>query len=73
MDINYYARLYRVRPLELRVCQTSCLCIHDITITLKLFFFKIIARSFLSFLLPMLGMKQKFISNLPVVRVGAFL
>ena len=73
MDINYYARLYRVRPLELRLCQTSCLCIHGITITLKFFFFLIIARSFLSFLLPMLGMKQKFISNLPVVRVGAFL
>lgn len=37
------------------------------------FFFPIIVHSFLSFLLPMVGMKQKFISNLPVLRVGAFL
>ena len=50
MDIIFYARLYRVRPLELRLCQTSCLCIHGITITLKFFFFFFNYCSFLSLL-----------------------
>lgn len=58
MDINYYARLYRVRPLEVKVCQTFYPCIDDTTYTFRFLDIVIISCAFVSFLLPASDTKQ---------------
>lgn len=75
MDINYDVRLYSVKTLALKVCQTFCTCTNGTTYTFQLLLLLVVVFLLLSPFCCRLLYKavSELISNLPIVRVGLFL